>query len=44
MLFKEIIAAYSKNHMKLINKICRQNTESLIVKPGSMYIYKILRG
>jgi hypothetical protein len=35
ILFKEIIAVYSENHMKPINTLCGQNAELLIVKAGS---------
>jgi hypothetical protein len=31
-LFKEIIAVYSENHTKHINRLCGQNVEILIVK------------
>jgi hypothetical protein len=35
MLFKEIIAVYSENHMKPINILCGQNVKLLIIKePG----------
>jgi hypothetical protein len=34
MLFKEIIAVYSENHMKPINTFCGQNTELLNVRVG----------
>jgi hypothetical protein len=34
MLFKEIIAVYSENHMKLINTLCGQNADLLNVKAG----------
>jgi hypothetical protein len=37
MMFREIIAVYSENHMKLINPICGQNAELLIVKAGGAY-------
>jgi hypothetical protein len=32
MVFKEIIVVYSENHMKLINTLCGQKAELLIVK------------
>jgi hypothetical protein len=35
MLFKEIIAVCSENNMKLINVLCGQNAQLLIVKAGS---------
>jgi hypothetical protein len=38
MLFKEIIAAYSENHMKPINTLCGQNAD-LIVEAGGTYSY-----
>jgi hypothetical protein len=34
MLFKEITAVYSENHMKHINTLCGQNAELLIIKAG----------
>jgi hypothetical protein len=34
MLFKEIIAVYSENHMEPINTLCGQIAELLIVKAG----------
>jgi hypothetical protein len=37
MLFEEIIAVYSANHMKLINTLCGQNTEVLIVETSGTY-------
>jgi hypothetical protein len=37
MLFKEIIALYSENHMKPVSTLCGQNAELLIVKAGSTY-------
>jgi hypothetical protein len=39
MLFKEIIAVYSENHMKSINTQCGQNAELLIDKAGGTYCY-----
>jgi hypothetical protein len=39
MLFKEIIAVYSENHMKPINTLCGQNAELLIVKECGTYSY-----
>jgi hypothetical protein len=39
MLFKEIIAVYSENHMKPINTLCGKNAELLIVKEGGTYSY-----
>jgi uracil DNA glycosylase len=35
MLFKEIIAVCSENNMKLINVLCGQNAQLLIVKAHS---------
>jgi hypothetical protein len=35
MLFREIIAVYSENHMKSINRLCGQHTELLIVVKAS---------
>ena len=37
MLYREIIAACSQIHTKLINKLCGQNVEFLNVKHGGMY-------
>jgi hypothetical protein len=34
MLFKEILAVYTRNHMKPTNTLCGQNEELLIVKAG----------
>jgi hypothetical protein len=34
MLFREITALYSENHIKPINKLYGQNEESLKVKTG----------
>jgi hypothetical protein len=39
MLFREIIAVYSENHMKPINTLCGQNEELLVVKAGGAYNY-----
>jgi hypothetical protein len=39
MLFKEIIAAHSENHTKLINTVCGQNVELVLVKSGGTYNY-----
>jgi hypothetical protein len=39
MLFREIIAVYSENHMKPINTLCGQNAEILIIKAGGTYSY-----
>jgi hypothetical protein len=39
MLFKEIIAVYSKNYTKPINTHCGGNGESLVVKEGGTYSY-----
>jgi hypothetical protein len=33
-----VISAYSENHVKITNTLCRQNSELLIVKAGSTYI------
>jgi hypothetical protein len=38
MLFREITAVYSENHMKPINSLCGHNAELLIVKAGGRYI------
>jgi hypothetical protein len=38
MLYREIIAVYSEIHTKNINKLCGQNVEFMIVKPGGTYI------
>jgi hypothetical protein len=32
MLFKELTAAYSENHIKLINTLCGKNAKLLTVK------------
>jgi hypothetical protein len=37
MLFKELIAVYSKNNMKPTNTLNGQNTGLLIVKAGGTY-------
>jgi hypothetical protein len=37
MLFREIIAAYSENYTKPINKLCGQNAELMNVKVGGIY-------
>jgi hypothetical protein len=39
MLFKEIIAVYSENHMKYITTLCRQNEELLNVKASDTHSY-----
>jgi hypothetical protein len=40
MLFKEIIAVYTENHMKHINKYTLwDNTEVLIIKAGGTHRY-----
>jgi lipoate-protein ligase B len=39
MLFKEIAALYTENHMKQVNTLCRQNAELLIIKAGGTYTY-----
>jgi hypothetical protein len=39
MLFKEIIADYSENYAKPINKICGQNAEAVTMKVGGTYTY-----
>jgi hypothetical protein len=41
MLFEEIIAVYSENHMKQINTLCGQKTELLIIKEGGKYSYHL---
>jgi hypothetical protein len=40
MLCKELIAVYSENHKKLINAVCRQNTELFISKSCDTYSYQ----
>jgi hypothetical protein len=40
MLFKEIIAIYSDNHMEPINTISVENVELLVVKAGGTYSYR----
>jgi hypothetical protein len=40
MLFREIIAVYSENHMKPINTLCGKNAELLTVKAGGAYSYR----
>jgi hypothetical protein len=41
----EVIAVYSKNHIKHINTLQRQNAESFIVKAEGSYSYHYaLRG
>jgi hypothetical protein len=37
MLFKEIIAAYSDNHMQPIKTLCEKNAE---LKAGGIYTYQ----
>lgn len=37
MAFGDIVAVYSKNHIKPINIPCGQNAELLINKPGHIY-------
>jgi hypothetical protein len=39
ILFKEMLAVYSENHMKPINTLCGHNTELLIVKVAGTYSY-----
>jgi hypothetical protein len=39
MLFREIIAIYSENHMKPINTLCGQNVELVNVWAGGTYSY-----
>jgi hypothetical protein len=39
MLFKEIIAVHSENHMKPVRSLCGQNKDLLIVKAGGTYSY-----
>jgi lipoate-protein ligase B len=38
-LFKEIIAVYTENHTKHINKLCGKNAELLNVKAGGKVSY-----
>jgi hypothetical protein len=38
MLFKEVIAVYSENHIKPVNTLCRQNAELLTAKTDGIYI------
>jgi hypothetical protein len=38
MLFKEIIAACSENHAKVIKEFCAQNVEILYIKEGGIYV------
>jgi hypothetical protein len=40
-LFKEIIAVYCENHMKLLNALCGQNADSLMVSAGGIYSYQL---
>jgi lipoate-protein ligase B len=43
--FREIIAVYSENHMKLINTLCGKHAELLDVKAGGTYTYHcVLKG
>jgi hypothetical protein len=45
MLLKEVIAFYSENYTKLINTLCEQSVELLIVKVGGAYSYHwVLKG
>jgi hypothetical protein len=37
MLFTNITAVYSENHMKPINTLCGQNEELLIIKAGGTW-------
>jgi hypothetical protein len=39
MLFKEVIALHSKNHMKPGNTLCEQNVELMIIKAGGIHSY-----
>jgi hypothetical protein len=39
MLFREIIAVYSADHMKPINTLCGENEELLNVKECGTYSY-----
>jgi hypothetical protein len=39
MLFKEIIAVHTEDHMKAISTRCGQNAELLIVKVGGTRSY-----
>jgi hypothetical protein len=39
MLFKEIIAIYSENHMKCINTIRMQNAELIFIEMGGTYSF-----
>jgi hypothetical protein len=38
MLFREMMAVHSQNHMKLINTLCGRNAELLLVKEGG-YVF-----
>jgi len=40
MLFSEIIAVHSENHMKPINTFCGQNERLLITKVGGTHSYQ----
>jgi hypothetical protein len=37
MLYREIIAVCSETHLKHVNTLCGQNTESVNVKAGGTY-------
>jgi hypothetical protein len=39
MLCSDIIAVYSKNHMKPIKTLCGQNAELMNVEAGGTYSY-----
>jgi hypothetical protein len=39
MLFKEIIAVYSRDRKKPTNTLCGKNVECWIVKAGGTYSY-----
>jgi hypothetical protein len=39
MLFKEIYAVYSENHLQLVNTLCGQNANSLNAEAGGPYSY-----
>jgi hypothetical protein len=44
MLFREIIAVFSENHMIPINTLCGQTAELLIVKAGGIVHHWALEG
>jgi hypothetical protein len=37
MLYREIIAVFSKIHTKHISTVCEQNVELVNIKPGGTY-------